>query len=46
MAIAYKGEDISLPAGEDLSDDQFRIMYLSSGTVIRPNAGAKCTIRR
>lgn len=31
----------SYPAGEDLSNDQFRIVVLASGAVRRPNSGAE-----
>ena len=31
--------DLSWPAAEDLSNDQYRIMVLDSGTVRRPNVG-------
>jgi hypothetical protein len=40
MAFEIKGIDISLPAAEDLSSDQFRIVVqdATSGKVRRPNA--------
>jgi hypothetical protein len=40
MAWEERGIDISLPADEDLSNDQYRIMVLdaTSGKVRRPNA--------
>jgi len=38
MATENKILDVSYPAGEDLSNDQYRIVILSSGTILRPNA--------
>jgi hypothetical protein len=38
MATENKILDVSYPAAEDLSNDQYRIMVLDAGTVRRPNA--------
>lgn len=38
MATENKILDVSYPAGEDLSNDQYRIVILSSDTILRPNA--------
>jgi len=38
MATENKILDVSYPAGEDLSSNQYRIVILSSGTILRPNA--------
>lgn len=38
MAFEYGGFDITYPAGEDLSDDQYRVVRLASdGKVYRPD---------
>jgi hypothetical protein len=38
MSTENKILDVSYEAGEDLSDNQYRIVILSSGKVYRPNA--------
>jgi hypothetical protein len=38
MSVQYGGFDVSYPAGEDLSDDQFRVVRLATdGCVYRPD---------
>jgi len=38
MSTENKVLDVSFPAGEDLSNDQYRIVVLDTGAVRRPNA--------
>ncbi len=45
MAYEERGIDVTFPAEEDLSNDQFRIMVLTStGTVRRPDAATDIPI--
>lgn len=38
MATTYIAEKISKPAGEDLSNDKYRVVVLDTGEVRRPNS--------